>query len=125
MATILVIDDDADTRALLEETLRSAGYETVLAADGKEGLDQFRTKPMDLVITDLFMPNQEGLETIRQLHRHFPTVPIIAISGNPLATAMLSVAIKVGAVAVLQKPFSPNEGLLAVEKALQSKTASA
>ena len=65
MARILVIDDDPDTRAMLELTLKSAGYEVISAADGREGVARQCTSPADLVITDLYMPNQEGLETIR------------------------------------------------------------
>ena len=118
MARILVIDDDADMRALLEQTLKSAGHEVALAADGRKGVEQYRTKPADLVITDIFMPNQEGLETIMELRRSFPEVAIVAMSGRVPGT-MLSIAQKLGAVEVLQKPFVAEELLLAVARALR------
>ena len=119
MPRILVIDDDPDMRALLEQTLKSAGQEVVLAADGKEGMEQYRAKAADLVITDIYMPNQEGLETIREFRGRFPKVAIIAMSGRGDAGAMLSIAQKLGAVEILQKPFLADELLTAVGKALR------
>jgi DNA-binding response OmpR family regulator len=110
MARILVIDDDPDLRALLEEILKSAGYEVILAADGREGVERYRASPTDVVITDLYMPNQEGLETIREFRSHFPQV------------AMLSIAQKFGAIGVLHKPFAPEELTAAVERALGGKS---
>jgi CheY-like chemotaxis protein len=80
MAQILVIEDDAEVRALLERMLKSAGHEVIFAADGREGVDRYCAKAADLVITDLYMPNQDGLETIIDLRRRSPNVPIIAIS---------------------------------------------
>jgi DNA-binding response OmpR family regulator len=79
---------------------------------------------VDVVITDLYMPNQEGLETIRELRSRFPTVAIIAMSGRPTAETMLSIAQKLGAVGVLQKPFVPQELLAAVTKALHGHSQS-
>jgi DNA-binding response OmpR family regulator len=119
MTRILVIDDDPDTRSLLEQTLRSAGHEVVLAADGREGVEHYRAKPADLVITDLYMPNQDGFETIAQLRRCSSSVAIIAMSGKTTAGTMLSAAQKLGAVEVLQKPFGNDELLSAVGKALR------
>ena len=120
MARILVIDDDADMRALLEQTLKSSGHEVALAADGREGVREYQAKAADLVITDLYMPNQEGLETIIELRRRFPEVSIIAMSGRIAAGTMLSIAQKLGAVDVLQKPFVAEEILAAVGKALRT-----
>ena len=118
MARILVIDDDPDMRAMLEQILKSAGHEVILAADGREGVERHCTSPADLVITDLFMPKQEGLETIREFRTRFPEVAIIAMSGKDAAVTMLSIAQKFGAVAVLHKPFLTGELITAVEKAL-------
>jgi DNA-binding NtrC family response regulator len=118
MARILVIDDEADIRTFLEEILKRAGHEVILAADGREGLERHRTSPADLVITDLYMPNQEGLETIREFRTRFPEVAIIAMSGRAAAVTMLSVAQKFGAVGVLHKPFAADELIAAVAKAL-------
>jgi DNA-binding response OmpR family regulator len=118
MARILVIDDDPDTRAMLEQILKAAGHEVFLAADGREGVMRHRTSPADLVITDLFMPKQEGLETIREFRIGFPEVAIIAMSGWTNSGTMLPIAQKLGAVGILQKPFAADELLAAVAKAL-------
>ena len=118
MAVILVIDDDPDTRDLLKATLEGAGHEVYLAPDGRQGVQQFRNKRADLVITDLFMPDQEGLETIKQLRIEFPEIVILAISGKPTGSTMLNVAKRLGARSVLQKPFLPDELLKVVEQSL-------
>jgi len=120
MARVLVIDDDLDTRMLLEETLKSAGHEVVLASDGKEGLTIYHTKPADVVITDIYMPGKGGLETIIELRQSYPEVPIIALSGTGAARAMLSIAQKFGAVAVLQKPFAAQDLINTVTNALRA-----
>jgi two-component system, chemotaxis family, chemotaxis protein CheY len=118
MARILIIDDDPAVRLLLEGYLCSAGHAVSLAADGGEALEQFRSNPADLVITDIYMPNREGLETITDLRRRDSNLPIIAMSGRPLGPAMLDIARHLGAVVTLQKPFSREDLLEAVAKAL-------
>lgn len=118
MAFILVIDDDPDTREVIQGTLEAAGHEVVLATDGKQGVQMYRARRADLVITDLYMPGQEGLETIKQLRMEFPESRIVAMSGKPTGGTMLSVAQRLGAAAVLAKPFLPAELLSAVEQAL-------
>ncbi|MGB7768006.1 MAG: response regulator [Verrucomicrobiia bacterium] len=115
------MDDEADARIFIEEILKSAGHEVVLAADGLEGMRQCHSTPVDLVLVDLFMPNREGLETIKEIKQQFPDFPIIAMSGNSLALPLLSVAQRLGATEVLQKPFLPEELLEAIKHALQSK----
>ena len=122
MARILVIDDEPDMRVLLEQTLKAAGHEVSLAADGREGVERYCTRPADLVITDLYMPNQEGLETIAELRRRFPEVAIIAMSGKAAALTMLSIAQKFGAIGILHKPFLTEELIAAVGKALGGKS---
>jgi len=118
MALILVIDDDPDVLDVIKVALESAGHEVLVAPDGQQGVKMYRARPADLIITDLFMPGQEGLETIKQLRIEFPEVSIIAISGRPTGGTMLSVAKHLGAKAILQKPFLPAELLKAVEEAL-------
>jgi CheY-like chemotaxis protein len=128
MARILVIEDDADMRLWMEHTLISAGHRVTLATDGKEGVKTFRKGSADLVITDLFMPNQEGLETIRQLQKEFPDIAIIAISGEAggilteefgVVPTMLTAARQLGASAVLQKPFMSQELIEMVKSVLE------
>lgn len=122
MARILVIDDDLDTRAMLEQTLKSAGYEVISAADGREGMMRHRSSPADLVITDLYMPIQDGSETIRELRSCFPEVAIIAMSGRPDSGAMLSIAQNLANVGILGKPFVADELLAAVARALRGQS---
>ena len=126
MARILVIDDDADTRAMLEQVLKAAGHEVILAADGREGMLRHRTRPADLVITDLYMPNQDGSETIQELRSCFPTVAIIAMSGGSDSEggsgALLSIAQNLVGVGILHKPFLTDELIDAVARALGGKS---
>ena len=111
MATIMIVDDDANLRQLLRRILRRAKYDVVEAANGQEALVLFRQQPTDLVITDLFMPQQDGLETISALRRLNNHLPIIAISGGGAAAQfdMLRAASLLGAARVLMKPFSIEE----------------
>ena len=104
---------------MLEQTLVSAGYEVMLAADGRQGVMQHRANPSDLVITDLFMPVQDGFETIRELRSQFPRLPIIAITGRPASGMMLSIAQSLIADGLLTKPFLPGELIAAVARALR------
>jgi CheY-like chemotaxis protein len=123
MARILVIDDDAGMRTVIGQALKEAGHEVVLAPDGKEGMKEHHVKPVDLIITDLFMPEQDGLETIIALKKQFPNIPVIAISGgNILSTDMLSVARALGADGILEKPFTSKSLLSAVEKVLKAES---
>lgn len=124
MALILVIDDYPDTVDLLREILVPAGYQVAAASDGREALLLLRATNPDLVITDLYMPNQDGLETIIQLRRADPRLPIIAISGGLAANSLLAAAQKIGAVSALPKPFLTEELLAAVANALRSVAAS-
>lgn len=115
------MDDEADTRMLIEEILESAGHEVVLAADGLEGMQQFHSALVDLALVDLFMPKREGLETIKELRQQSPDFPIIAISGDSAALPLLSIAQRLGATEVLQKPFLPEELLEAIKHVLRPK----
>ena len=116
MPRILIIDDDPDTRDFLQNTLNSAGHQTLTAAEGREGLTQFLREPADLVITDIFMPEQDGLEIIAGLRTRFPGLPIIAMTGH--TPDLLSVAQKMGSTGILHKPFSSHELLALVLKVL-------
>jgi DNA-binding response OmpR family regulator len=98
--------------------IETAGHEVVLAADGREGVKKYRAAPVDLIITDLFMPEREGLETIKELRKEFPEVKIIAMSGEHSAGTMLKIASKLGAAKILQKPFGVEKLLKAIEEVL-------
>jgi CheY-like chemotaxis protein len=122
MPKILVIDDDEQVRALLHEILDRAGFEVVEAANGVEGVKAYRSAPTDLIITDLIMPEKEGVETILEIRGEFPSARIVAISGGGRngARDYLSIAAKLGARRVVAKPFSRQEILDAVQAALMS-----
>lgn len=120
MAKILVIDDSEDIRILLHEALQAAGHSVVEAADGEEGLRSYREHCPDLVITDIVMPNKEGLETIMELRRESPGVKIVAMSGGTrgMVISFLPAAKKLGADYTLPKPFSLAEMQAVVDDAL-------
>jgi CheY-like chemotaxis protein len=108
MAKVLVIDDEPGIRGIMCSALAAAGHEVVDFADGGGAVDYIREEPADLLITDIFMPEVEGLETIREIRRLRPGMPIIAISGVDFDGGdYLGVARKFGAVATLRKPFWP------------------
>ena len=109
MADIVVIEDDPSFRRVLAKILVREGHAVREAADGGEGVVLCRRKCPDLVITDLVMPDQEGIETILQLSREYPSLPVLAISGYVHATRYLEAAIALGAVASLPKPFTKRE----------------
>jgi CheY-like chemotaxis protein len=110
---ILVADDNSSLLAALVTTLESSGHEAFGVSDGKAALEYARKHPTALLITDLVMPGQEGMETIRQFVKEFPRTPIIAISGKP---EYLSVAEAIGAAIVLTKPVGYATLLEAVRK---------
>ena len=118
MARILVIEDDEMVRELLQEILARAGYEVAQAPDGEVGIRLYRNEPADVVITDLVMPNKEGIETIMEMRRDFPDVKIIAISGggHSSPTRHLDMAKQLGAQRTLAKPFLPHDILNAVRE---------
>jgi len=121
VARILVIDDDEQLRRMLCMALRRAGYVVVEAGDGNEGLERFREAPTDLIITDLLMPEKEGLETIMDIRREFPDAKIIAMSGGGRAGNLnfLRVAERLGAQRTMAKPFNLQALLAAVQDLLQ------
>ena len=120
MPTILVIDDDAQVRSVLRRGLEEAGYTVREAPTGREGVQAYRLAPTDLVILDILMPDQPGIETIMGLRRDHPSIKILAISGGGWTRnlSFMTVAEKLGARATLAKPFDIDALLEAVEKAL-------
>ena len=122
MSHILVIDDDIDLRVIMQEALQAEGYEVSVAADGAQGIALQREQPASLLITDIFMPNKEGIETIRDFRKEFPNVPIIAMSGGGRLKpeGSLSAAKALGAGVILRKPFKMSDLLRSVAAVLNT-----
>ncbi len=118
MAHILLIDDDDQIRIMLRRMLEAEGYEVVDASNGKEGIRLYREDPADLIITDIIMPEKEGIEVIMELKKDFPDVKIIAISGGGQIDAeeYLQMAKMLGAKFTFTKPFERKELLDAVKE---------
>ncbi len=121
MARILVIDDEASIRDLITDILEEEGHEVLAAEDGRQGLSLFRQEPFELVITDMVMPEQSGINTIMELVRDYPEVKIIAISGGGAIEPerYLSIAKIIGAESILYKPFTADELLDVIGDILQ------
>ncbi|MFH0823209.1 MAG: response regulator [Pseudomonadota bacterium] len=119
MARILVIDDDDEVRRMLKQALERAGYDVAEAQDSTTGLSECRSRTIDLVITDILLPDHDGTITIRKMMREFPALKIIAISGGGDMAgpdSCLNVAKRVGAQCTFSKPLHINELLDAVRK---------
>ena len=121
MKRILLIEDDEAVRTLISGALTGAGYEVFEAADGKKGMKLYEEVQPDLVITDLVMPEKDGIETIIELRRDFPRVKIIAVSGGGRygQDSYLQVAGKLGAERALAKPYKISDLLEAVREVLE------
>jgi DNA-binding response OmpR family regulator len=120
MAKILVLDDELSILLMIKKMLEKAGHEVSLALNGKEGLELFEKNRPDLLITDIIMPEKEGLETIFELRRKYPKLKIIAISGGGRISpdGYLPGAKLLGADMTFQKPLDQKEFLLAVSQLL-------
>lgn len=119
MATILLIDDDDMLRAALIQSLLNAGHKVIEASDGLQGCELARSLSVDLVVTDLVMPVQEGVETIMTLQRERPRLPIIAMSGGVTHSKLyLDIAGKIGAKRMLPKPFLPKALITLIDQVL-------
>ena len=123
MARILVIDDEPQIRKLLKQMIEKDGHEAVLAENGTEGIRCNREFPADLIITDIFMPEKEGIETIMELKTLWPSTKIIAISGGGSKGHVdyLDIAKNLGAAATLNKPLRRQELMAAIEALLAEK----
>ena len=111
MSAILVVDDDPQVLEVVGEMLRLEGYDVATAVDGRQAVAKFRSMAFDLVVTDLIMPEKEGLETIAEMKTLRSNVPVIAMSGGGRIgpTDYLETARCIGAVATLAKPFARSE----------------
>ncbi len=120
MTRILVIDDEPSILILLKKILEREGYDVLTASNGKEGMALFHAHPVNLVVTDLIMPEKEGIEVIMELKRNHPAVPVIAISGGGVnsSESYLTIAREVGAHVVLKKPVPKEVFIQAIEHLL-------
>ena len=121
MAQILIIEDDVEFRNVLKEMLERQDCDVRVASDGEEGIKMFRDNPTPLVITDIIMPNKDGVELIFEFERDFPDTRIIAISGGGKGSAndYLNIARNIPNVKrAFQKPFAMDELLQAVKEIL-------
>jgi DNA-binding NtrC family response regulator len=126
MAHILLIEDDASIRPLLQENLTRAGHTVTPASNGREGVALFRPGVFDLVITDLVMPEKEGIEVLQDLRLQEPSLKAIAMSGGGqfgAAETYLRLASLLGAGKVLAKPFTREQFLSAVDETLGGQPA--
>ena len=115
MARIMVVDDEGYARRYMRRVLKRVGHEVHEATDGHQALAVLRAHPVDLLITDLIMPQGRGIEEITACRKEFPKLKIIAVSG---VAAYLNVARRVGAHVTLEKPFNNRELLEAVDELL-------
>ncbi len=120
MACILLIDDEASVRSTLGKYLTHAGHEVVEASDGKQAMELLEESPVDLVITDMYMPDMDGIEFTIRLGQGLPGVKIIAISGGGHMDKhdVLEMAQRLGAARTLAKPFTRDDLLAAVREVL-------
>jgi len=114
MATILVMDDEPSIRTLLRTALEAEGHQVIEASDGRSGIALYRRESPDVVITDILMPELNGLDAIIELTREFLNVKVIAISGGQVESGMLNTAKLLGARQTLRKPFTIQALLQAV-----------
>ena len=122
MARILIVEDEKLARLTLRKILQDVGHQVAEATNGVEGLAMFRAAPCDVVITDIIMPEKEGVAMIIELKRDFPDVRVIAISGGGRTRNLdfLKLAAKYGAQRVLPKPFSYQDLVAAVDAVLEN-----
>ena len=124
MATILVIDDEKGIRDLLRAYLEEVGHEVLEAPDGMEAMRGFDAGVVDLVITDVFMPEKDGIEVIMELRKRYPDALVLAISGGSSRgeiEVFLDSASRLGAARTLAKPFSGAQLLEKVEELLAAR----
>jgi DNA-binding response OmpR family regulator len=108
---VLIIDDNEDLTGSLKMCLEGEGFEVAVAANGEQALKHLERSAADVVVTDLFMPDKDGIETIMELRNRYPRCKIIAMSGwtSLQGSDYLSVARELGALHTLTKPFDPSQ----------------
>ena len=124
MARILVVDDDLMVRSYVAQILQTKGHTVEKAENGEEGLAIFRSRPTDLIITDMAMPKSDGVQLIASLQKENPSLPIIAMSGAPDSAQFLFLASYFGAEKMLTKPFTADALIDAVDLAVKRSASS-
>jgi DNA-binding NtrC family response regulator len=132
IASILVVDDEEDVREVLQGILESADYRVTTAADGNEASKLLAAEKFSLVLTDLLMPDRDGIEVVGELRKKYPSTPVIVMSGGGRMRHVeyLKMAKTFGAHAVLEKPFKSEQllttiaGLLAEKKPAEKRAGS-
>ena len=111
MARILIVEDNEDLRNFLRMKLESAGFKVTVAPSGAEALELMASEPADMVLTDVFMPEKDGMETIVEIRARYPQATIIAMSGwdSRSDADYLRIAREIGAVRTFRKPFEPEQ----------------
>jgi len=120
MALIMIVDDDTHIQLALRQIVESAGHRVIDASNGQEAIDLFGEFHPDLVVTDIFMPHTDGIETIRAIRNLAPDAKIIAISGGYIGGSWnyLDAVVVLGADLALQKPFTSSQLLSAIDRLL-------
>jgi DNA-binding NtrC family response regulator len=120
MTTILIVEDKESMAEMLSQALEAEGYSTLHAKDGGEGIQLFKDKKIDLVLTDLKLPQKDGLEVLAVVKAHNPLTPVIMMTAyGTIETAVK--AVKEGAYDFLTKPFDPDHLLILIAKALEKQ----
>ena len=124
MARFLILDDDEDIGQVVQMILELHGHEAAVSTDGDTAVTMQKARAADVLITDIFMPDKDGFEVIRQFQQQFPDVSVIAMSGGGdtlRSLKYLSLAREVGAVHIIRKPFEKEALLAVVEKVLAAR----
>ena len=117
--SILIIDDEVSLRSLLKNIFEDQNYEVYLACNGKEGVESYRRITTDIVLTDMYMPEKDGMETIREIKKEFPEAKIIAMSGGYKdGEDFVHIAKTFGAIDCIRKPFDPDDIIRIVDLTL-------
>ena len=119
MPRILIVEDDEELRLVLTRALARAGYQVIEAKSGVEALKLLRVEPPDVVLTDIVLPDEDGIGLIMKIRTGYPDIPVLAMSGGVANSALyLDIARKLGARSILAKPFRAEQVLQALEEIL-------
>ena len=115
---VLLIDDEPMVRKIVRKMLERAGHEVVNVENGRAGLDRLERAPFDLIVTDIIMPDVEGIEVLMTVRERHPSIAAVAMSGGGRMgnVDFLEVARKLGAAATLEKPFTQDALLKAIDQ---------